>query len=525
MPAVTTETAPLSELLESWHRQASRGADDRDRCVEDFRYYCVNYVQTVYTDPATEERSYRFYPDYPYLDEYAAAIALPGLLVVPKSREMIATTHPLVVSLHHCYTVWRRGGIWRTAIIRQNKAHANELIARIRGTWERLPDALRPPLDIDNIDRLTFAGGGTIQALPEEGETGRGEDWDLVILDEGAFQQHLAANIGAFAPRSRTIVVPSTFNGEGNTFARLVDGIDYPGRRVFAMPYSIHPHRQPGTPECEAYLALNRAKMSVADFKREIEMCRDVYAREGYYGSDWNPAVIREVAWDGKGIITIGMDYSYLHPAAVVSYVNEHGQWCRMREYLERETALERFCQLVFDDCLRRYPAARYRVAPDPFRGRQTKGDVDNYGNPATDIATTERMARQILGADTLTSITQTGNMLRAEGHRRVRRGFALREDNRFGTIIDPSCRLLIQGFSGAYGPRDAATPRELELEEADPDRIQIHVMDADRYAFCEFTVADKGLDYDMSDANAVDWDMIQLAQAQTAARRAQLGI
>jgi hypothetical protein len=55
---------------------------------------------------------------------------------------------------------------------------------------------------------------------------------------------------------------------------------------------------------------------------------------------------------------------------------------------------------------------------------------------------------------------------------------------------------MLIQGFSGAYGPRTNATEVQLRNEEPDPERLQVHIMDADRYGFCEFTQVDRGLEF-----------------------------
>jgi hypothetical protein len=262
------------------------------------------------------------------------------------------------------------------------------------------------------------------------------------------------------------------------------------------LHYTDHPHRQPGTTTGDAWIARKKAGKSEAEWQVEYEINYDVYLVAGYYGSDWTSAVVKPVEWDGKGIITIGMDYSYRHPAAVVSFLNEHGQWCRIAEYLHADETLEKFAPAVFGDCVHRYDGATFRVAPDPFRGRQTKGDTDAYGDPATDLATITRIARSMLGPDTLVSIHRTGKMLRREGHRRVRRGFVLREDGKYGTVIDPCCQLLVQGFGGAYGPRENATPHQLELEEADDSRVHIHVMDADRYGFCEFVLADLGLEY-----------------------------
>ena len=467
---------------------------DLDRCLEDFGWFCRKCIQTVYTDPNTMQRSFRQYPDYEYLNEYSKELWTPGLLVVPKSREVLATTHPLIEALWQCFRVWKRGGIFKAAIVRQNLLHARDLISRVRQTWERMPSVAQPPLIIDNLDRLQFAGNGEFRALPEEGETGRGEDWDRVILDEGAFQEHLAENIGAFAARSTLVLVPSTFNGEGDTFSNLVDGIGYPGRRVLTLMYSVHPDRKPGTESGEQYLANQRAKMSDSDFRREILGERNVYSRQGYYGQDYKPEVVRSVEWDGQAAIVIGMDYSYTNPAAVIAYANSNDQWCRLREYKEVDMGRKAFCQLVFDDCVRLYPKALFRVAPDPFRGRQTKGDEDKIGNPVTDIAVITALAHDILGPETRICHKRSEKLMVAEGHDIVRRLFKRRDDGNFGTIIDPKCIQLIQGFAGAYGPPENATPQQLEREEPDKRRIQVHIMDADRYGVIESVMGDRGL-------------------------------
>lgn len=485
---------PLAEMIRATLARREESQPLIDAAVADFKAFCRDFVWTVYTDPVTESRSFARYPDYPYLDEYTAALQRPGLLADPKCRAMLATTHPLILSLHRSINVWMRGGIWRTAIVRQNKTHAMELIERVRQTWAKLPDGLRSPLVIDNKDRLRFEGGADLMALPEEGETGRGEDWDLVILDEAAQQAHLRQNIRAFAPRSRTIVCPSTYNGDGDAFCALVDGDDYPGRRVFAMPHTIHPHRRSGTLDGDAWLALMQSKMSKTDFQIEILMRRDVYRVAGFYSADFDPTCIQPVEWDGESIITIGMDYSYLNPAAVWNYINANDQVCWLGCELRHEIALPRYCRQLFERIRDTYPKCAVRIAPDPFRGRQHHGGTDQYDEATTDIHMIMPVAEAVFGRRVLVSVNRTGWMTRKEGHKDVRRLLGLRDDKRFGMLIDPSCKLLIAGLSGAYGPPENPTPAQVDLESPDENRECIHVMDAMRYGICEFVQADRGL-------------------------------
>lgn len=490
---------PLLDEIEAFEQEQNI---DIDRALDDFKYFCT-FVQTVYTDPVTEARSFKAYPSYPYLDEYTSELERAGLLAVPKCRGMLATTHPLIFSLHRSFRVWKQGGIWRCAVVRQNMRHAKELVERTRMSWARLPLPLQPPLEIDNTDKTRYAGGAELLAIPEEGETGRGDDWDLVIGDEAAQQDHLRENIRAFTPRTRTMVLPSTYNGEGDTFCDVVDGKGYPGRRVLVMPHDVHPHRVSGTPEGEAWLAIQRNKMSTTDFLIEIEMRRDVYRVSGYYSADYNPACVKPVAWDSRSILTIGMDYSYLNPASAWKYINEHDQVCWLGCELRHEVGLERYCRELFERIRDTYPQCRVRIAPDPFRGRQHHGGSDQYDEPITDIHTIRRVAKEVFGCDVLVSVNRTGRMTVKEGQHRVRRILGLRDDKRFGTIIDPACVELIQGLAGAYGPPDNATPAMLDLGTPDERRECVHVMDAARYAVCEFVTADKGLAYSRDEVTA----------------------
>ena len=443
------------------------------------------------------------YPAFDFLDEYRSVYQHNPYSATDKSRGMMASTDPLLWDLWQCQriayqnTKHHRGlAPWRGFVQRQSEDFSIELLARAFDVYDRLPDWIRMPLGRRNLTVMETSGGGIIRAFHAGAEAGRGDGWDHGNIDELAFQQNARASWKSF-DRVRLKQATSTPNGRDNIFSDLVHG-KIPGIAVVRLHYSKHPHRVPGTPQGDAWIALKRSGKTEAEWQQEYECNYDVFAGVGYYTRDWKPECVRPVEWDGKSIITIGMDYSFLNPASSWKYINEFNQVCRLGCELRHEVPLEEYCESRFSDIKARYPGALVRIAPDPFRGRQRQGGTDQYNEPTTDLKTIQRIANSVFGRNVLVSVNRTGRMLRKEGHRDVRRLFVMREDGRYGTIIDPSCVELIQGFAGAYGPREDAVDRG--LEEPDERRECVHVMDADRYAVCEFVNRDQGLSFRVPD-------------------------
>jgi hypothetical protein len=461
-------------------------------CATDFWHF-AQYVQTHDEDDEGKIRSLPL--DWPFLHEIVTQLNNDDpVVVIPKSRRMMVTTVVAAwIDWKMIFTDQSIGDLWSSCLVSINEKKAKKFVERVVGIHELLPDFLRKPWkNSTQLDR-SIDNGGSLEAIHAGGSGPRSEGYAVGIMDECAFQANARENFSALRQCARKTILISSANGRGNLFDEKWDDATV---NLLELHYSRHPMRVPGTEIGDAWKQRAMVGQSRADWLREQEMDRDVYATAGYYGSDWTRDVVREIDWDGKGIVTIGMDYSYKHPAAMVSYLNEYEQWCRMYEYLHADTTLERFLPIVFGETLRQFKGAKYRVGPDPYRGRQTKGDQDAWGNPATDLATIERYAKQILGQDTIVGTSVTGSMHVPEGHRRVRRLFVMREDGRYGTIIHPRCKNLIQGFSGAYGPSENATENQLANEEPDKERLQVHVMDADRYGVCEFVHEDLGLSF-----------------------------
>ena len=439
------------------------------------------------------------YPTFGFLDDYRSVYQHAPYSATDKSRGMLASTDPLLWDLWQgqriAYQNTRHNaGLaqWRGFVQRQSEEFSVELLARAFDTYDRLPDWLRMPLGRRNLTMLQTENGGIIRAFHAGETAGRGDGWDHGNIDEMAFQQHARESWQSF-DRVRLKQATSTPRGRDNLFSDLVHG-KVSGVAVVRLHYSMHPDRQPGTLLGDAWIALKRSGKTEAQWQQEYECNYDVFDGQGYYTADYKPECVRPVEWDRRSVITLGMDYSYLNPAAAWHFINGDGQVCRLGCELRHEVALPRYCQDLFERIRDTYPGCRVRIAPDPFRGRQHHGGTDQYDEATTDIHTITRVAKEVFKTDVLVSVNRTGRMTRKEGHRDVRRLFVLRDDGKFGTVIDPSCAELIQGFAGAYGPPDKPSPGQSDLETPDERRECIHVMDADRYAVCEFVRADLGL-------------------------------
>lgn len=488
--------------------------EDADREVRDSRhdlaailddpYKFREFVFTEFEDDFGEEKRnvIKQYPKYKFLCDYRDAYRNHELTAVPKARGMLATTDPLVDSLWECVRVAHRGGVWRTAIVRQSQDTANSLILRVKGIWSRLPVSWRPELEIDNLNQLRFKlkpgvfGEAMIRALNSEGDVGRGDPWDLVILDEGAAQRYLAKNIGAFAARTRRIVVPSTVNGNGCEFAHLCDGKTYPGRFLFEMPHYLHPDRIPGTPSGDAYIALMQRKMSVVDFLREIKMRRDVFSEPGWFQKDFDPqCIVDGMEYDG-GPITVSFDPGFVKGAAVVSFINKHRQDCAFRVFLAEDELTDEFAMRVFEWCKDRMSADpdSYRIAGDPA-AKQRKSTSRRVGNSVlTDASMIEQCFKEVFKESARFQCDKIAADDRRDGHKAMRQMFKMRQDGRFGTLINrQGCQLLIEGFEGEYRmlkPEGDMTADDFKLERPYRNCDHCHVMDARRYGIMQFLKA-----------------------------------
>ena len=211
---------------------------DFKRCADSFEHFLTHHVQ-IRDGGGTRLRPWdwqlrlvRVWQRHPRV-------------VVLKARQLgvswLAAAYALWTALFH------PGAL--VLLISQTKVDAQELLAKVRFIFDRLPAYLQPDqVGRDNTLVLEFPElASAVEALPSTERAGRGRTARLVIADEHAFHQWSEANLAALAPTMEAggrFLSISTADGIGNLFADLVMRARRGGEwRFVFLPYSLRPGR------------------------------------------------------------------------------------------------------------------------------------------------------------------------------------------------------------------------------------------------------------------------------------------
>lgn len=471
------------------------------------------FAEYVLTEDIDEDGRIRCYPEprrFPHVVKLHNWLytADRGILY-KKSRGMFATTATLTYMLWECLRTFTDidGRVWSGCLISKNEDDAKLLIRRVRDIYLRLPDWLKRPLEIDNAREIKIKGGGLIRGLHAKGEGPRQEGYTFGLMDELAFQENADRNWRALLARTKRVVGISTPNGSGNLFYNLVHG-KIPGIDQLVLHYSEHPDRQPGTPKGDAWIAAKHAGMPEVDWLREFEGRFDVWAEDGWYTEDWREScVVDRLDWDEKALITLGIDPGYNKAGAMISYVNENNQWCRMKEFLGENALTQDFVGNTFEYCKAAYPRAQYRLSADPACVQNKT--LKDEGGANTDYDVITRLAKDILGQSLYPQFDRVLGRKRRDGHRMIRMQFKKRKDGLRGTLVDrEGCPIWIEGVRGGYRMPENATAKQKELEEPNRTSDHVHILDGDRYPVMEFTKLEGEATYQRQDKKWVEPDI-----------------
>ena len=181
-----------------------------------------------------------------------------------------------------------------TILIAANKFRAaNEIMERIKFSYEELPDYIRAGVSTYNVQDVKFDNGSRIKATTTTPDSGRGMSISLLYLDEFAFVKPRIAEEfwTAMAPTLATggkCIITSTPNSDEDKFAEIwtaanktiddygndnPDGLGINGFKAFTAHYSEVPGRD------EAWAVKESAKIGADRFRREYG-CEFVTADE-----------------------------------------------------------------------------------------------------------------------------------------------------------------------------------------------------------------------------------------------------
>lgn len=157
------------------------------------------------------------------------------------------------------------------------------------------------------------------------------------------------------------------------------------------------------------------------------------------YGNDWNDKASIPVFkdWDKKQIVIRGWDRGYHHPACVWTYINGEDQLCVAKEFMGVDITRNKFIEKIIELSASWFPGADFIdwVPPD---FKMVESDGYNWSKIMASNGISVRIGKA--GKDEVVRRTDS-----------VRTKMKLRQDGKFGMLVDPSCEILIDGFGGAY--------------------------------------------------------------------------
>lgn len=230
-------------------------------------------------------------------------------------------------------------------------------------------------------------------------------------------------------------------------------GRDDKGQKIKSLLYELYLKGQAANPEWQSWKFPSWTNPYIPN--NEIESARremdnklfsqnigaefiDFAIGKAVYGSDWKDAAIKPVydTWDGQDIL-IGFDRGYHHPGIVWAYINADDQLCVAKEWMPSDMERDKF----LEECARitkmYFPNAKtYSYKPHDFAN--TNDDGKNWDAVSKSYGFTGRVSERSNDAE----------IRRVEA---VRKKMRLREDGKFGMLVDPSCEILIEGFQGAF--------------------------------------------------------------------------
>jgi len=280
------------------------------------------------------------FPDYPFARKLVEALESERILLVAKSRQMLATWTLCGWLLHRA--LYGEPGLF--LLLSKGARDTGELVKRLRVMAQNLPPAERSALKVKAAE-IESETGSRILALPATEDAARMHSPTAVFWDEMAF-----------TPRSEeiwTAVKPavdsggkfcgiSTPNGTDNVFYRLFnDTVNGFGK--LKITWRDHPARDASW-EREA-----RRGLSEARWRQEYEVDFEVMADRVYdeYNADSHLLTQRWQPGNNPGRIFRGIDFGYRHPYAVWAQLLPDGTLVVFDEWEGRDATVEDLAEAI----------------------------------------------------------------------------------------------------------------------------------------------------------------------------------
>lgn len=454
--------------------------------------FIFRYVFTL--DPHDKKMPIKRFPQYPYIEKMIETWLKEDLLLILKSRQMMASW--LFVALMLWDAMFNKGRtIFFVSKKEQDAGFDSQLslLSRALFIYERLPTTLKIPYKKTlKPPKLEFPDNhSSIMGMSQDSEGLRQYTASRILSDEMAFQERAEQAYTAMKPTldgGGALVGISTPNGRHNLFYHLVNDLqrgkkEDPGSRITGdltkarfetlckglslrrnrngfVVLALHHTANPKKDESWAEHA-KKSYSSVDAWRQEQEL--DFNKTEGtrVFPSFRSDIHIKQLIHNPYRHIWRGWDFGYNHPACVWVQEND-GVLYVLHEHLGSEILITDFADEVREISNRLFPGATFRDAGDPagnFKNDKTeRTSIDILRKKGIRVAMKKRPVK-----DGIQIIR--GLLLPQEGMKTPR------------LLINTSCENLIDGFLGGY-------TREEDDDEPIKDGYYEHLFDALRY-FC----------------------------------------
>lgn len=173
-------TIPLHLLQKEKERRANK--NEIEKCKTNKEYWLTHYAWTL--DPHDQDNPIKKFPNKEYIKKFIKIWDEEGLLLVPKSRQMMVTWLCCALSLHEAQ--FTEG----SHIFFQSKKEddANTLIDRAKFIFDHQPDFLKVQVNKTYCKLVFPESNAKIIGIPQGGDQIRMHTASRFFLDEMAFQ-------------------------------------------------------------------------------------------------------------------------------------------------------------------------------------------------------------------------------------------------------------------------------------------------------------------------------------------------
>ncbi len=291
-------------------KTAQRNPDNKHQTVVNWIYRNIRTLDAI--------GGVKSFPQYPFLSDLICALEENRILIIAKSRQMLATWTICAWTLFRL--LHRKPGIY--LLLSKGGRDTTELLKRMRIMVGNLDEEDRERI-IVKASEIICDNGGRIIALPATEDAVRMHSPTGVFWDEMAFTPYAEAIWTSAKPAidsGGTFIGVSTPNGTDNIFYELFTD-QTNGFAKFKMHYSQHPERDDKWKR-EAQRGLSESK-----WKQEYEIDFDVLEDRVY--SEFSPdlhVLDKTYEWNkNKGRTLRGIDFGYRHPFIIWAQLSPDG--------------------------------------------------------------------------------------------------------------------------------------------------------------------------------------------------------